>query len=76
MKAAVEERVGKKYEIYTAKTYQYQIVAGINYFIKVSYFCVCVSVYMQTSYACRCVGVCVCLRGEIVKGFHRNTMAS
>ncbi|XP_031419563.1 cystatin-B-like [Clupea harengus] len=35
VKADVEEKAGKEYEIYTAKKYKSQIVSGTNYFIKV-----------------------------------------
>ena len=35
VKDAVEEKVGKKLETYSPVSYKTQVVAGINYFVKV-----------------------------------------
>ena len=35
VKAAVEEKVGKKLETYSPVSYKTQVVAGTNYFVKV-----------------------------------------
>lgn len=36
VKTDVEEKTGKKYAVFTAKTYTSQVVSGRNYFIKVN----------------------------------------
>ncbi|XP_072307459.1 cystatin-B-like [Eucyclogobius newberryi] len=35
VKGQVEEKTGKKYETFVAKTYTTQVVAGTNYFVKI-----------------------------------------
>ena len=41
VKAAVEEKVGKKLETYSPVSYKTQVVAGTNYFVKVLVYYLC-----------------------------------
>lgn len=35
LKSEVEEKAGTKFDVYECKTYRHQLVAGMNYFVKV-----------------------------------------